>query len=145
MPRPRPAETFAAGQAIFNSHPLTITNVGGLNDNPALGKPAAIMSICATCGDTPNVGNHSLPLPLDIGTGMIRRTNPTRSLRAVLPCSACPTCRCSRLPAARIRLPRRVLLPSRFIQPTPARDYVRKQQLIAFFELPVVSNGKGQS
>jgi hypothetical protein len=28
-------------KAIFNSHPLTITNVGGLNDNPALGKPAA--------------------------------------------------------------------------------------------------------
>jgi cytochrome c peroxidase len=60
---------IAAGQAIFNSHPLTITNVRGLNDNPALGKPAAIMGNCTTCHDSPNVDNHSLPLPLDISTG----------------------------------------------------------------------------
>jgi hypothetical protein len=60
---------IAAGQAIFNSHPLTITNVRGLNDNAALGKPAAIMGNCTTCHDAPNVGDHSLPLPLDISTG----------------------------------------------------------------------------
>lgn len=60
---------IAAGQAIFNSHPLTITSVRGLNDNAALGKPATIMGNCTTCHDTPNVGNHSLPLPLDISTG----------------------------------------------------------------------------
>jgi cytochrome c peroxidase len=60
---------IAAGQAIFNSHPLTITNVRGLNDNLALGKPSSIMGNCTTCHDTPNVGNHSLPLPLDISTG----------------------------------------------------------------------------
>jgi cytochrome c peroxidase len=60
---------IAAGQAIFNSHPLAITNVRGLNDNAALGKPAAIMGNCTTCHDTPNVGDHSLPLPLDISTG----------------------------------------------------------------------------
>jgi cytochrome c peroxidase len=61
--------SIAAGQAIFNSHPLTITNVRGLNDNAALGKPASIPGNCTTCHDTPNVGNHSLPLPLDISTG----------------------------------------------------------------------------
>jgi cytochrome c peroxidase len=60
---------IAAGQTIFNSHPLTITSVRGLNDNAALGKPASIMGNCTTCHDTPNVGNHSLPLPLDISTG----------------------------------------------------------------------------
>jgi hypothetical protein len=60
---------IAAGQAIFNTHPLTITNVRGLNDNAALGKPATILGNCTTCHDTPNVGNHSLPLPLDISTG----------------------------------------------------------------------------
>ena len=60
---------IAAGQAIFNTHPLTITNVRGLNDNAALGRPSAIMGNCTTCHDTPNVGNHSLPLPLDISTG----------------------------------------------------------------------------
>ena len=60
---------IAAGQAIFNSRPVTITSVRGLNDNAALGKPATIMGNCTTCHDTPNVGNHSLPLPLDISTG----------------------------------------------------------------------------
>jgi cytochrome c peroxidase len=60
---------IAAGQAIFNSHALTITKVRGLNDNTALGKPASITGTCTTCHDTPNVGNHSLPLPLDISTG----------------------------------------------------------------------------
>jgi cytochrome c peroxidase len=60
---------IAAGQAIFNSRSLSITKVRGLNDNAALGKPALIMGNCTTCHDTPNVGNHSLPLPLDISTG----------------------------------------------------------------------------
>jgi len=67
---PTPArKNIAAGQAIFNSHPLAITNVRGLNDNAALGKPAVIMGNCTTCHDTPNVGNHSFPTPLNIGTG----------------------------------------------------------------------------
>ena len=59
----------AAGEQIFNTAPLTITAVSGLNDNPALGKPAAIKGTCTTCHDSPDVGNHSLPLPLDIGIG----------------------------------------------------------------------------
>jgi cytochrome c peroxidase len=60
---------IASGQAIFNSRSLSITGVRGLNDNAALGKPALIMGNCTTCHDTPNVGDHSLPLPLDISTG----------------------------------------------------------------------------
>lgn len=59
---------IAAGEAIFNSAPLQISNVRGLNDNPALGKPASFVGHCSSCHDTPGVGNHSLPLPLDIGT-----------------------------------------------------------------------------
>jgi hypothetical protein len=69
-------EAIAAGQTIFNTHPLTISNVRGLNDNPAvaaaLGKTLpipAIQGTCTTCHNTPNVGNHSFPLPLDLGTG----------------------------------------------------------------------------
>jgi cytochrome c peroxidase len=69
MPNSSFRKDIAAGQGIFNMHPLTITNVRGLNDNAALGKPATIISSCPTCHDTPNVGNHSLPLPLDISTG----------------------------------------------------------------------------
>ncbi len=69
-------ENIAAGEKLFNSRALTITSVRGLNDNPtlaaALGVSVPIASFqgtCTTCHDTPNVGDHSLPLPLDIGTG----------------------------------------------------------------------------
>ena len=55
----------ARGQVVFNTHPLSITNVAGLND--ALGAPV-INGTCTTCHDAPNVGNHSRPVPLDIGT-----------------------------------------------------------------------------
>jgi hypothetical protein len=58
-------QAVARGEAAFNTHPLSITGVAGLND--ALGVPA-IAGACSTCHDTPNVGNHSLPVPLDIGT-----------------------------------------------------------------------------
>jgi cytochrome c peroxidase len=60
---------IAAGERLFNSAPLTITAVRGLNDNSSLGNPAAIQGTCTTCHDAPNVGHHSLPLPLDIGVG----------------------------------------------------------------------------
>jgi cytochrome c peroxidase len=52
------------GQAIFNSKRINITGVPGLND--VLGVPV-IPGNCGTCHDSPNVGNHSAPLPIDIG------------------------------------------------------------------------------
>jgi hypothetical protein len=55
---------IAAGEQLFNSFPITIKNVAGLND--ALNVNAT-PGTCTTCHDTPNVGNHSLPVPLDIG------------------------------------------------------------------------------
>ena len=58
-------QAVVRGQAVFNTHPLSITHVTGLND--ALGIPA-INGTCTTCHDAPNIGNHSLPVPLDIGT-----------------------------------------------------------------------------
>jgi cytochrome c peroxidase len=60
---------IAAGETLFNTAPLTISGVRGLNDNAALGKPVSFKGSCTTCHDTPNVGDHSLPLPLDIGLG----------------------------------------------------------------------------
>ena len=59
---------IAAGERLFNTVPLKITAVRGLNDNPALGNPKEIAGTCTTCHDTPGVGNHSFPLPLDIAT-----------------------------------------------------------------------------
>lgn len=58
-------QSVARGQALFNSLPIQITGVGGLND--ALNQPV-IMGTCTTCHDTPNVGNHSYSVPLAIGT-----------------------------------------------------------------------------
>lgn len=59
---------IAAGERIFNTQPLIITGVRGLNDNATIGSPASITGTCTTCHNSPNVGNHSVALPLDIGT-----------------------------------------------------------------------------
>lgn len=56
--------SIARGEQIFNSQPLTISDVPGLTTSAE-----QIVGTCTTCHDTPNVGNHSFPLPLDIGTG----------------------------------------------------------------------------
>jgi cytochrome c peroxidase len=70
--------SIARGEDIFNTAPMNITSVRGLNDNPAIGSPAVIHGSCSTCHDTPNVGNHSFPLPLDTGTShsAAAETNP---------------------------------------------------------------------
>jgi cytochrome c peroxidase len=57
--------SVARGEEVFNTHPLLITDVRGLND--ALHQ-TVINGTCSTCHDTPNVGDHSLPVPLEIGT-----------------------------------------------------------------------------
>ncbi|HTD72949.1 MAG TPA: hypothetical protein VK652_05440 [Steroidobacteraceae bacterium] len=64
----RARSDIAAGEVLFNTAPLTISAVRGLNDSTALGNPVSFQGTCTTCHDSPNVGNHSLPLPLDIGT-----------------------------------------------------------------------------
>jgi cytochrome c peroxidase len=63
---------IARGEKLFGSKAIAITGVGGLND--ALGLPT-IAGTCTTCHDAPNVGNHSVALPIDIGlTDASRRT-----------------------------------------------------------------------
>jgi cytochrome c peroxidase len=64
-------EDIAAGEKLFNTRTAVITGVRGLNDNPALGSPASIAGTCTTCHDSPNVGNHSVALPLDIATSRL--------------------------------------------------------------------------
>jgi len=56
--------SIARGEELFNTTPINITGVAGLND--ALNAPS-IPGFCGTCHDTPNVGNHSVKAPLDIG------------------------------------------------------------------------------
>ena len=80
-PLPEPGETgrliearraVARGQDLFNTKSITITNVKGLNDDLSV---PVLHGTCTTCHDTPNVGHHSIPAPLDIGlTDASRRT-----------------------------------------------------------------------
>jgi cytochrome c peroxidase len=56
--------SVARGEEVFNTTPITITGVAGLND--VLNAPS-IAGFCGTCHDAPNVGNHSVKAPLDIG------------------------------------------------------------------------------
>jgi cytochrome c peroxidase len=58
--------SVARGQALFNSKPINIAGVAGLNDDLNL---ASIPGTCGTCHDSPNVGNHSVSAPLNIGVG----------------------------------------------------------------------------
>jgi cytochrome c peroxidase len=58
--------SIARGEQLFNSVPIDITGVGGLNDDLGM---THIPGNCGTCHDTPNFGNHSLPVPLNIGVG----------------------------------------------------------------------------
>ena len=68
---------IARGEKLFGSKPIAITGVGGLND--ALGLPT-IAGTCTTCHDTPNVGNHSVALPIDIGLTDLNRRTPDMPL-----------------------------------------------------------------
>ncbi len=56
--------SIARGERVFNETQFTIAAVPGLNDRFNL-PPFA--GVCGTCHDTPDVGNHSVPAPLNIG------------------------------------------------------------------------------
>ena len=62
----RKRASIARGEALFNSKLINITDVAGVND--VLGA-TVLPGTCGTCHDTPNVGNHSVSAPLNIGTG----------------------------------------------------------------------------
>ena len=68
-------EAIARGEKLFNTHPIAISGVSGINDEAAFGKPAVLMGTCTSCHNTPNGGNHSVVAPLNIGlTDESRRT-----------------------------------------------------------------------
>ena len=57
-------EAVARGAALFNTLPIPIEGVAGLND--VLNKQV-VVGTCTTCHDSPNVGNHSVSMALNIG------------------------------------------------------------------------------
>ena len=63
----------ARGEALFNGKPIAITGVKGLNDDLGV---AVIPGTCTSCHNTPNAGDHSVPLPLDIGVADASRRTP---------------------------------------------------------------------
>src|SRR6267143_1597169 len=77
--------SIVRGEQLFNTLQIPITGVAGINDDVAAGGLIAggVLSLngtCGTCHDTPNVGNHSFPTPLNIGTGDPSPNNPSVSL-----------------------------------------------------------------
>ena len=63
-------QAIARGQLLFNTHPITLSGVGGLNDetfSTGVSLPGSFPGTCTVCHDSPNVGNHSVKAPLDIG------------------------------------------------------------------------------
>ena len=77
--------SVARGQNIFNTRPITITGVAGINDDVSQGGLVSggipsLTGTCGTCHDTPNVGNHSFPTPLNIGTGDPSTSNSSLNL-----------------------------------------------------------------
>ena len=67
----------ARGEELFNSKRINITGVKGLNDDLGI---VSIPGTCGTCHDSPNVGDHSLPAPLDIGLADASRRTPDMPL-----------------------------------------------------------------
>lgn len=70
----------ARGQDLFNHKHIAITGVGGINDEPAFGNPTTVDGTCTTCHNTPNVGDHSVVAPLDIGLADASRRTPDMPL-----------------------------------------------------------------
>jgi hypothetical protein len=78
-------QSIARGEQLFNTLQIPISGVAGINDDVAAGGLMAgglpvLQGTCGTCHDTPNVGNHSFPTPLNIGTGDLDPANPSVSL-----------------------------------------------------------------
>jgi hypothetical protein len=69
-------QAIARGEALFNTREFVIDNVPGLNgvaQDPVTGP--INKGTCTVCHDTPNVGNHSVAMALNIGiTDPSRRT-----------------------------------------------------------------------
>jgi cytochrome c peroxidase len=94
LPHADPRTAVARGQAVFNSKSINISGVAGINDDVAAGGLVAggissLQGTCGTCHDTPNVGNHSFPTPLNIGTGDPSLSDPSVNLGG-LPISYLP-------------------------------------------------------
>lgn len=75
--REKARAAIARGQALFNNKLIQISNVKGINDDLGV---SVLSGTCTTCHNTPNSGNHSIPMPLDIGISDASRRTPDMPL-----------------------------------------------------------------
>src|SRR5262249_16063998 len=74
---------MARGEEIFNTRPIEISGVAGLNDETFPNDftvPTTLTGTCTTCHDSPNIGNHSVKAPLNIGLSDQARRTPDMPL-----------------------------------------------------------------
>ncbi|MEO6925444.1 MAG: hypothetical protein ABI129_02145 [Rhodanobacter sp.] len=76
-PRDHARASIARGEELFNNLPIAISGVAGLND--VTGIPV-INGSCSSCHNSPNIGNQSVVLPMNIGTSAARRRKPDMPL-----------------------------------------------------------------
>jgi hypothetical protein len=67
---------IARGERIFNTRTFAIDDVGGLNRGSQDPVKGSITGTCTLCHDTPNVGDHSVSMALDIGVASADRRTP---------------------------------------------------------------------
>jgi hypothetical protein len=74
-------QAIARGEAIFNTRQFVIDNVAGLNGGPEdpIRRPL-LNGTCTVCHDTPQAGNHSVPMALNIGVAAASRRMPDMPL-----------------------------------------------------------------
>ena len=66
---------IARGEQLFNTKTFAIDKVGGLNRDATDPVAGELTGTCTVCHDTPNAGNHSVSMALNIGlTDASRRT-----------------------------------------------------------------------
>jgi cytochrome c peroxidase len=78
-------QSIARGEEIFNHRTFVIDNVAGLNgrpEDPVAGPLQA--GTCTICHDTPNAGDHSIAMPLNIGIADASRRTPDLPLYTLL-------------------------------------------------------------
>jgi cytochrome c peroxidase len=79
----RARRAIARGQELFNTKPIVITGVAGLNNQTfsnGVTVPDPFTGSCTTCHDTPNAGDHSVKAPLNIGLTDVSRRTPDMPL-----------------------------------------------------------------
>jgi cytochrome c peroxidase len=71
-------QAIARGQRVFNTRQFVIDNVPGLNGDDGSGPLHGPIAggTCTVCHDTPNAGDHSIAMPLNLGVSDASRRTP---------------------------------------------------------------------